>query len=368
MILSLISDKELFERLLDATPDSMVIVDQSGTIVLVNDETARQFGYKKSELLGKPVEILVPERYHLPHFSHRKNYFNAPINRAMGTGRDLYALRRDGSEFAVEISLSPLQTPAGLLVTSAIRDVSWRKQQEEEIKSKAEELARSNAELEQFAYVASHDLQEPLRAIAGACQVLARKFETQLDSEAKEFVGFAVEGCKRLQDLVADLLSYSRVTSKAKEFAPVDCQVVLARAKDNLRVAIDERHATITCGPLPVLLGDTSQLIALFQNLIGNSIKFHRPGVYPEVVVQANEDSEGWHFTVGDNGIGIEAKYFERIFVLFKRLHSKDSYPGTGIGLASAKKIIERHGGRIWVESEIDRGTTVHFILPAIAH
>jgi light-regulated signal transduction histidine kinase (bacteriophytochrome) len=228
----------------------------------------------------------------------------------------------------------------------------------------AADLARSNAELEQFAYVASHDLQEPLRMVASYTQLLARRYQGKLDQDADEFIGFAVDGARRMQELINDLLTYSRVGTRLLEVRTVDCGQLVDQVVVDLAAAIADRQASVTRDHLPLVLADPTQLRQLFQNLIANGIKFHRPGALPRVHVSASLNGEGWTFSISDNGIGIEPQYFERIFVLFQRLHGRDEYPGTGIGLALCKKIVERHGGHMRVDSTPAQGTTFRFTLP----
>ena len=250
-----------------------------------------------------------------------------------------------------------------MLVTSIVRDVSDRKRAEEQLRQAAAELESSNAELEQFAYVASHDLQEPLRMVASYTQLLARRYQGKLDADADEFIGFAVDGATRMQALINDLLAYSRVGTRGRAFEPTNAADIVDRVISDLDVATKEAGATITRGPLPVVTGDGVQLGQLFQNLISNAIKF-RGERSPEVRIDAERDGLAWRFSVQDNGIGIEPEYAGRIFVIFQRLHTRAQYPGTGIGLAICKKIVERHGGRIWVESRPGEGTTFRFTIP----
>jgi len=225
-----------------------------------------------------------------------------------------------------------------------------------------EELARSNKDLEQFAYVASHDLQEPLRTIAGFVDLLKHKYKSSLDEEADKIIGFAVDGAKRMQALITDLLAYARVGTQVKPFEPVDCQKLLEEVEERLVIAVQESQAAITHDALPMVHGDKTQLGLLLQNLIGNAIKF-RGGAKPLIHVSARREGQLWEFSVADNGIGIDPQQFDRIFEIFQRLHDRSCYPGTGIGLAIAKKVVERHGGKIWVKSEPGKGTTFCFTL-----
>jgi two-component system, chemotaxis family, sensor kinase Cph1 len=246
-------------------------------------------------------------------------------------------------------------------------DITERKQQDAALRAAHEELKRSNAELEQFAYVASHDLQEPLRMVASYTQLLGRRYEARFDSDAREFMAYIVDGASRMKQLIEDLLAYSRVGTKGQEFAAVSSEAALRRALFNLRTATEEAGAAVTYDAMPMVHADESQVAQLFQNLIGNALKFRSASV-PRIHVHAKEERGEWQFEVRDNGIGIEPQYFERIFMVFQRLHNKGEYPGTGIGLAICKKVVERHGGRIWVESRLaqdaNHGSSFYFTLP----
>jgi len=233
-----------------------------------------------------------------------------------------------------------------------------------EIEARTRELARSNAELEKFAYIASHDLQEPLRVVISYIQLLAKRYRGRLDPEVDEFLHFIVSGVARMQQLIADLLAYSRVGTTGKRFEPVDCAAIARRAAENLQIAVQESQATVEINGLPTVLGDASQLGQVFQNLIGNALKFRRPDVPVRVRIDARRENGNWVLSVRDNGIGIDPQYRDRLFVLFQRLHTQQEYPGTGIGLAICKKIVERHGGTMWVESDLGQGATFSFTLP----
>jgi PAS domain S-box-containing protein len=354
-----------YRGLLEAAPDAMVVVDGRGEIVLLNVQAEKQFGYSRDELLGQPVTNIIPEGFAERIIADDLRSAEAALAQVIGTGLELVALRKDGTEFPIEIMLSPLESAEGILVTAAIRDISARKAAAAALLQKVEELARSNAELGQFAYTASHDLQEPLRMVASYTQLLSRRYAGRLDSDADEFIAFAVDGASRMQRLIEDLLTYSRVGTKGAELIDVSSEAALRQALANLRASIEESGALVTNDPLPAVHADETQLGQLFQNLVGNAIKY-RGSDLPHVHVSATRNGKtGWTFAVADNGIGIDPQYFERIFGVFQRLHGREKYSGTGIGLAICKKIVERHGGTISVESQPGRGSTFRFTLVA---
>ena len=485
-------ENDRFRGLMEAAPDAMVVVNQTGRIVLLNVRAEKQFGYQRDELLGSPIEILIPQRFRGQHPGQRSAFLGHPQVRAMGQGMELFGLRKDGSEFPAEIMLSPLENAEGILVTAAIRDITVRKAAEENLRQSEErlslvvsnavdysilmldlngrvvtwndgaerikgyraeeilgshfscfypaedirkgmpdlelaeatrngrsedegwrvrkdgsqfyanvvitalrdktgqlrgygkitrditvrirteeqrekaagELKRSNDQLEQFAYVASHDLQEPLRMVASYTQLLAKRYKGRLDSDADEFIAYAVDGCNRMQSLIRDLLAYSRSGADNKVLREVAGDAALKVALENVRVSIEDSGAIVTHDLLPYLTTDETQLVQIFQNLIGNAIKYHGAAA-PLIHVSATKSGDKeWIFSVRDNGLGIAPQYFERIFIIFQRLHGKHEFNGTGIGLAICKKNVEQLGGRIWVESQLDKGSTFYFALP----
>jgi PAS domain S-box-containing protein len=354
-----------YRGLLEAAPDAMVVVNSDGGIVLLNVQAEKQFGYSRDELLGQQVKNLIPDGFAERLIADSTRTAADALAQQIGTGIELTGRRKDGTEFPIEIMLSPLESAEGVLVTAAIRDISERKKSEEQLVKTVGELKRSNDELEQFAYVASHDLQEPLRMVASYTQLLAKRYQGRLDSDADEFISFAVDGCNRMQGLIRDLLAYSRAGSGGKALRQISGEAALKGALANLRATIEQSDAVVTHSALPTIRIDDTQLAQIFQNLVGNAIKY-RSAEIPHVHVSAtkNEKNE-WLFSVRDNGLGIDQQYFERIFVLFQRLHGREEFDGTGIGLAVCKKIIERVGGRIWVESQLGKGSTFYFALPA---
>lgn len=477
-------EEERFRLAIESAPNAVIMVNQKGEIVLANPKTEIYFGYSREELIGQSVDMLVPERFRDKHLGYRSGFYGQPIPRPMGAGRELYGLRKDGSEFPVEIGLAPIKTMSDVMVLATVVDITerkhaenlllesetryhhvldsmmegcqiidfdwqyvyvnevvaqqgryqkeellghsmmemypgientdlfivlrrcmeereptrmeneftfpngspgWfelsiqparegifilstditeRKQAEAAFKHTLDDLKRSNAELEQFAYVASHDLQEPLRMVSSYLQLLSRRYQEKLDSDADDFINFAVDGARRMQRLIEDLLSFSRIGTRGQPFEAVDANITLDKALANLALTIGETSAHIECASLPVVRADPGQLVQLFQNLIGNGIKFCKAGEQPYIEISAVQHGKEWRFTVQDNGIGIDPQFADRIFVIFQRLHPRTDYPGTGIGLAICKKIVERHGGRIWVKSEPGAGAAFYFTLP----
>jgi PAS domain S-box-containing protein len=352
-----------YRGLLEAAPDAMVVVNQGGDIVLLNVQAEKQFGYRRDELLGQRVKNIIPEGFAERLVADALRSAEDALAQQIGTGIELTALRKDGTEFPIELMLSPLESAEGILVTAAIRDITARRTAEAHLLEKMEELNRSNVELGQFAYIASHDLQEPLRMVASYTQLLSRRYKGKLDADADEFIAFAVDGASRMQRLIQDLLAYSRVGTKGQDMLDTSSEEALCQALINLRGSIEASGAVITHDLLPSVLADEMQLTQLFQNLVGNAIKYQSAGIPKVHISAAKNGGPKWTFSIKDNGLGIDPQYFERIFGMFQRLHKREEFAGTGIGLAICKKIVERHGGNISVESEPGHGSTFSFAL-----
>jgi PAS domain S-box-containing protein len=363
-----------FRDLLESAPDAIIIVNEQGIIQLINAQTEKMFGYIRDEIIGKNIELLMPDRYDITHRMHRTTYFKSPKVRQMGEGLELFGKKKDGTEFPVEISLSPLETEEGLLVSAAIRDISEKKHMEiqvreaninleKKVRLRTAELERKNKELEQFAYVASHDLQEPLRTTTSFVELFRKKYKGKIDERADKYLDFIVQATDRMKVLIKDLLDYSRIGRKT-ELQKVDCNIILSEVLADLNKAIKDVHAEIISDQLPVIKGYPTELKQLFQNLISNALKFRKIDVNPLINISAEKNNEHWTFSFKDNGIGIEERYYEKIFIIFQRLHTRNEFEGSGIGLSHCKKIVELHGGKIWVESRIGEGSTFYFTIP----
>jgi PAS domain S-box-containing protein len=352
-----------YRGLLEAAPDAMVVVNQAGEIVLLNLQAEKQFGYHRDELVGQQVTNIIPEGFAERLIADDLRSAADALAQQIGTGIELSARRKDGTDFPIEIMLSPLDSAEGVLVTAAIRDISVRKAAEQHLRDKVDELNRSNDELGQFAYIASHDLQEPLRMVASYTQLLSRRYKGRLDADADEFIAFAVDGASRMQRLIEDLLAYSRVSTTGNQLLHTSSEYALEQALMNLHEAIKDSGALVTHDPIPTVQADEIQLVQLFQNLVGNAIKYQGPGIPVVHISAARHGKTSWSFAVKDNGLGIDPQYFERIFGMFQRLHKRDEFSGTGVGLAICKKIVERHGGSLRVESQLGHGSTFSFAL-----
>lgn len=401
------AERQRYQELFDFAPDGYLVTDVQGVIRQANRAAAILLNVPQHTLTGKPLLPFIAEA--------ERQTFSTRLHQLLQAGWaeewEVWLQPQDREPFAAGLTLSTLMIAAepggagnGVSVRWLLRDITRRKRAEEalhqthaeleerlertttlsraneelrreirerqraeaELAQRTAELQRSNEELQQFSYVVSHDLQEPLRMVASYVQRLAKRYLGRLDAEAEESIGYAVEGATRMQALIRDLLVYTRVGSQGQAFGAVDCEAVLAHTVQDLQLAIAESGAEVTHDPLPTVRGDVAQLRLVFQNLIGNALKFRGPAPL-RVHVSARPAGWQWTFSVRDNGIGLDPRQRERIFQVFQRLHTRGQYPGTGIGLAICKKIVEQHGGRIWVESEPEKGATFFCTLPALA-
>jgi PAS domain S-box-containing protein len=363
----LIQSEQKFRAIFDGMFQFMGVLTPAGILIEANRTALDAIGVNPEDVVGQMFWV-TPWWTHSPVLQEQLK--NAIARAAQGELVRFEAehILADQTAVFVDFTLKPIFDEGGkvIMLIPEGRDITDRKQAELELQNQKQDLARSNAELQQFAYVASHDLQEPLRMITSYLELLERRYKGQLDEKADKFIAYAVDGATRMQILINDLLSYSRVGTSGKDWAMIDCEKIVQNVLSNLRLAITQNNAIITHDALPTLKAESSQLNQLFQNLISNAIKFRREE-NPQIHIGVEFSNNQWLFSVQDNGIGMETQYLDRIFVIFQRLHSKTEYPGTGIGLAVCKKIVERHGGTLWVDSQPGQGSTFHFTIPSSA-
>jgi PAS domain S-box-containing protein len=354
--------EEQYRQLFESMQDVFYRTDEEGKVLIVSPSVEAVFGYTPAEVVGKD---LAETFYYEP--ADRPSFLALLKKQGQLRNHRTRCKNHDGEEVWVSTNARFYEDLEGrvLGVEGITRDITTQVAAEAELKRTLETLQRSNKDLEQFAYVASHDLQEPLRMITSYLQLLDRRYKGKMDSAADEFIDFAVDGAGRMRRLIDALLVYSRVGRSGEPMEPVNCDVVLDKALENLRRVVHERDAVITHDGLPEVAAMESQLVQLLQNLISNAIKFcdKEP---PKIHVSVRQENGQWVFSVKDNGLGLDPQFAERIFGVFQRLHKRDAYPGTGVGLAICKRIVQRHGGRIWVESEQGEGATFLFTIPAV--
>ncbi len=349
-----------FHALADNIPNMVWMGDENGSIFWYNKQWYDYTGTNLDKMRGWGwIKLIQPE-----YAADVKQEWSRSINDGKLYDNTFPIRSKDGNYRWFLTRITPINDDKGKINCwfGTSTDIMVRKQAESQLELTLKQLRRSNSELEQFTYIASHDLQEPLRMICSFLQLLQRRYEYQLDADADEFIEFAVDGANRMHDLIENLLEFSEVTTEGKKFNNVDMKNVLEETLNNLAISIRENNATITYGKLPVLKADYKQMIQLFENLIGNAIKYRNKNS-PQINISARKEDRKWIFSIKDNGIGIDPKYSDRIFKIFKRLHSNNKYEGTGIGLAISKRIVERHGGNMWVDSKSGEGSTFYFTI-----
>ncbi len=353
----LLESEEKHRSVVENIADGLITVTSRGIIESFNPAAGKIFGYNAEEVIGRNINILMPSDERARHDQYIKHYSDSDRKSFIGMGRELVGQHKDGTEFPMEISVSEIELNGQQFFSAIVRDITERKKAEEE-------LLRSNMELERFAYIASHDLQEPLRMVSSFTDLIQEEYQDSFDDKANKYMGFIANASQRMQDLVKDLLDYSRAGQSVPNLEPVECNKLVSSVLEALAEVIEETGAEVTFDEMPEIYSNPIRVSRLLQNLIGNAIKYKKQGTIPKIHVGIKSDLNYWTFSISDNGIGIKEEYLEQVFVLFKRLHNKDEYTGTGIGLAICKKIVESIGGKIWVESEFGAGSTFYFNIP----
>ena len=351
-----------YRQIVELAEEGIWVIDSNARTTYVNQAMPRMLGYSELEMFGRSLFDFMDEQATQSANDHMERR-----RQGLAQRHEFRLKSKDGKDVWTYMSSSPVMDEKGNLLSccALVYNITERKESEQQMLQLTTDLKRSNEELEQFAYVASHDLQEPLRAVTSYAQLLAQRYQGNLDEKADKYINYVVDGASRMQQLINDLLAYSRLGTRGKEFELADCNAVVEQSLSNLQIAIAETKAIITYESLPTVMADGFQLVQLFQNLIGNAVKFCRQEL-PLIHISAARNESEWRFSVRDNGIGIDPEYADRIFIIFQRLHGRREYSGTGIGLSMCKRIVERHGGRIWVESFEGEGATFYFTIGII--
>lgn len=351
---------EQFKLVVESAPYAMLLTNEKGEIVMLNRQAELLFGYERKELINQRIEILVPQRFKMSHTDLRASFHNNPQIRPMGSGRDLYAITKDQKEMHVEIGLTPITLSDGNFILASVVDITERKNNEEAFRLYTKRIEEKNKELEQITFIASHDLREPLNSISSLISLIIQDEEYESNKELYKLLSYIDQSTSRMKNLVSGLLDFTRLGKNA-DLKQTDLNILMRSVLNDLASMIQQSNCKISYNKLPVISIYELEFRLLFQNLIGNAIKYRKSNVPPEIEITAKHERSEWVFSVKDNGIGIPSDQYKKVFLLFQRLHDRNAYEGIGIGLAHCKKIVELHDGEIWVESEINRGSTFYF-------
>jgi PAS domain S-box-containing protein len=355
--------EETTRLIMDSALDAIICIDRTGHITTWNPQAEKIFGWKQQEVLGRLLsETIIPFQYRAAHEAGLRHYLATGDGPVLNQLIEITALHVSGREFPIELTIIPIRQEDTIFFCAFLRDITERKRAEETQNLYSSELKQKNIELEQFAYVVSHDLQEPLRTVSGFVDLLRKHYKGKEDDISGRYINFITEASQRMRNLVKDLLDYSRL-GRERKLEHIDTNQVVKDVLSDLAIAIRESHAEIHADALPIITGYRTEIKQLFQNLISNSLKFRKQNDDPIIIITAEENRDSWKFTIRDNGIGIHKRHWDRIFVIFQRLHLKNEYEGTGIGLAHCKKIVELHEGKIWLESQPRKGADFFFTI-----
>lgn len=349
--------EQKFKSLLDAAPDAVIIVDNKGIIQMVNLQTEQLFGYRREDIVGKEVEMLIPPELAGKHVQHRAAYASAPKVRSMGSGLELHAIRKDGTSFPVEISLSPLETEEGMLISAAVRDISERKRLEAELRKTTEEI-------EAFTYSVSHDLRAPLRGIIGYTTILEEDYASHLDDEGKRITAAIISNTQKMGHLIDDLLAFSRLNKQELAKTTIETSELVNQIIENIIHSQPEKQIHWELGELPEIKADLNTIRQVWINLLQNAVKYSGKKSLQQIQISGKKENDRIVFKVSDNGVGFDPRYSHKLFKVFQRLHADEEFEGTGVGLALVHKIIQRHGGTVWAESTPGEGASFYFSLP----